>query len=115
MIGTAVESNVEAIARVHVTSWRETYPGIMPQEILDSLSEAQRADQWRRWFLPDRPLREALTVCEDAGEVVGFASAIIPAGSSEAELLTLYVLARAKGRGFGRELMSDIAGRIKSK
>ena len=112
MIRAAVESDVEAIATVHIASWRETYRGIMPQAILDGLSETQRADQWRRWFLPDRPLREALTVCEDRGEVVGFASAVNPAESSEAELLTLYVLTRAKGRGFGRELISDIAGRM---
>lgn len=113
MIRTAVQSDVEAIAAVHVASWRETYPGIMPQEILDGLSEVQRGDQWRRWFLPGRPLREALIVCEDAGEVVGFASAVIPPESSGAELLTLYLLRRAKGRGFGRRLFEGIAERMR--
>lgn len=46
------------------------------------------------------------------GEVVGFAAAIIPADGTEAELLTLYILQRAQGRGFGRQLMTDIAGRM---
>lgn len=41
MIREAIESDVEAIAHVHVASWRETYPGIMPQPILDSLSKTQ--------------------------------------------------------------------------
>ncbi len=113
MIRTAVESDVEAIAHVHVASWRETYPGIMPQEILNGLSEVGRADQWRRWFLPGRPLRKALVVCEDAGDVVGFASGVIPPDSSEADLLTLYLLRRAKGRGLGRILMEDIAARMR--
>ena len=66
-----------------------------------------------RWFLPDRPLREALIVCEDAGDVVGFASAVIPPESSEAELLTLYLLRRAKGRGLGRILIENIAARMR--
>ena len=52
MIRTAVESDVEAIAHVHVASWRETYPGIMPQEILDGLREEQRVDQWRAGSCP---------------------------------------------------------------
>ena len=112
MIRTAVQKDVEAIARVHVTSWRETYPGIMPAEILAGLREEQRAEQWRRWFLPDRPPREALIVCEDDGEVVGFASAVIPPNSSEAELLTLYLVREAQGRGFGRNLMIEIARRL---
>ena len=114
MIRTAVEDDIEAIARVHVAAWRETYPGIMPAEILDGLREEQRAAQWRRWFLPDRPLRDALIVCEDAGEVIGFASAMIPSGCAEAELLTLYLLRRVQGRGFGRQLLTDVAGRMRS-
>ena len=44
--------------------------------------------------------------------MVGFASAVISPGSSEAELLTLYLVQRAKGRGFGRQLFGDIAGRM---
>ena len=103
MVRDAIESDVVAIARVHVTSWRETYAGLMPKDVLDGLSETQRADQFRQWFRPDRPLREALTVCEDDGEVVGFASALIPAGSAEAELERLYLVQAAKGRGFGRD------------
>lgn len=112
MIRTAVESDLEAIAHVHVASWRETYPGIVPAAILDGLREEQRAAQWRRWFLPDRPLREGLVVCEDEGKVVGFASAVISPDGTEAELLTLYLLRRVQGRGFGRDLMTDIAQRM---
>lgn len=115
MIQAAVESGVKAIARVHVASWRETYPGIMPPEILDGPREEQRADQWRRWFLPERGLREALTVCEDAGKVVGFASAAIPPESREVELLTLYLRRRIQGRSFGRQLMTDIATRMQQR
>ena len=33
MIRAATEADVDAIAHVHVAAWRETYPGIMPQEI----------------------------------------------------------------------------------
>ncbi len=99
MIREAIESDVQAIA--HVVSWRETYPGIMPAAILDGLRQEQRAEQWRRWFLPGHPIRGALTVCEDDEEVVGFAAAVIPPDGAEAELRTLYLLRRAQGPGFG--------------
>ncbi len=31
-------SDAEAIAKVHVIAWRETYAGIVPNDYLDSLS-----------------------------------------------------------------------------
>lgn len=115
MIREARESDVEAIAHVHVTAWRETYGGIMPQDVLDSLSETQRANQFRQWFAPDRGIVESLTVCEEEGLIVGFASAMIPPGSTEADLQRLYLLREAKGHGFGRGLLVDMAGRLQGK
>ena len=41
MIGSvraATVRDADDIAIVHVTSWRETYPGIVPQSVLDDLS-----------------------------------------------------------------------------
>ena len=37
-----------ALARVHVTAWRETYDGILPPGYLDRLSVPLQARRWRR-------------------------------------------------------------------
>ena len=109
MIRAATEADAEAIGRVHVNAWRETYPGIMPREILDSLDESRRATQWRRWFAANGSNRQVLAVCELDGEVVGFASGAMSDASDEAELFTLYLLRRAQGHGYGRDLFALVA------
>ena len=110
MIRDATEADVDAIAHVHVTAWRETYPGIMPPEILDSLDASRRAAQWLRWFAAHASSRrQVLAVREMDGDVVGFASGAISDGSNEAELETLYLLRRVQGHGDGRRLFAHVA------
>ena len=36
-----------AIARVHIESWRATYPGIVPQHYIDSLNVEVFTERWR--------------------------------------------------------------------
>ena len=43
IIRAAVPADAEHIGRVHVQVWRETYPGIVPQTILDTMSVEARA------------------------------------------------------------------------
>lgn len=47
-VRVAREADAEALARVHVDSWRAAYQGLMPQEYLDGLDPAERAAQWRQ-------------------------------------------------------------------
>ena len=56
--------DAEAIARVHVDSWRTSYAGIIDAEHLASLSVVERAERWRtrletpgetHIFVADRP------------------------------------------------------------
>ena len=112
MIRVPTEKDAGAIASVHVASWRETYPGIIPEEILDSLDEARRTDQWRRWFDPADRSRRSMVVYERAGRILGFCSGTVPPGSAEAELETLYLLKGAQGQGHGRRLLVEVAGRL---
>jgi len=44
--------DAEAIAAVHVAAWRESYTGLVPAEMLASLSVDERADRWRRILVP---------------------------------------------------------------
>lgn len=40
--------DAKEIARVHVDSWRETYEGIMPKEVLDKKSYEKRGALWKQ-------------------------------------------------------------------
>ena len=113
MVRTAVPNDAPAIARVHVSSWRSTYSGLLPEEFLASLSETGYAERWRR-LIADGASR--IYVVEDEGEVVGFASSGRERAGEpgyEGELYAIYVLDRAQRRGFGRELVRATVGGLR--
>jgi len=110
-IRPAMVQDVPAIANVHVRSWQEAYQGLVPQDFLDAMDPASRAAGWERSVrsLP-RPGRGVL-VAESPDGVVGFSS-FRPARDPDCdpervgELLTIYLLPSALGKGIGRGLMA---------
>jgi|FLYN01.1.fsa_nt_gi GNAT superfamily N-acetyltransferase len=103
------------IARVHVDTWRTTYAGLMPDELLANLSYERRENQWRSVLSnPDSP--QWIYVAEnDDGQVVGFVAGG-PERSGDplykGELYAIYVLAEHQGRGIGRALTGANAQRL---
>ncbi|HEX5324913.1 MAG TPA: hypothetical protein VFW40_14090, partial [Capsulimonadaceae bacterium] len=45
-IRDATLADAAAIAQVHVSAWRTTYPGIVPQDYIDSRSVEEREGRW---------------------------------------------------------------------
>jgi hypothetical protein len=41
-------ADADEIGAMHVRSWQGAYRGLMPQEYLDQLDPASRADRWRQ-------------------------------------------------------------------
>lgn len=109
--------DAEAIAAVHVTAWKESYTGLVPAEMLASLSVAERADRWRRILgKPDPAIATAAFVaCEPGGTVMGFSSCGLQRSADLAgrafggEFQAIYVLRAAQRRGMGRALMGAMA------
>jgi GNAT superfamily N-acetyltransferase len=111
LIRLAHVDDSESIARVHVESWRTTYKGIMPDELLASLSVEERAANRRRQLAdPNHPA--FVYVAEVDGEIVGFAG-----GGAErtghdvykGELYAIYLLQAFQGQGLGRMLTQAVA------
>ena len=86
------------IAKVHVDSWRTTYPGIMPDAVLSVLSYEEREQLWTRRLSAAAESKQVVFVAEqrraaahgqdalaadheEAAGIVGFASGG-PAGRS---------------------------------
>lgn len=105
MIRTATVSDAPDIARVHVSSWLSTYRGLLPADFLESLSETNYTERWKRVITEGT---SKVVVAEDGADVVGFASGGRErAGEQgfEGEVYAIYVLDDAQRRGFGRELV----------
>ncbi len=108
-VRTGGTEDVDAVARLHIAAWVETYTGLLPDGVLQEISVAERTALWQR-VLADS--RSAVLVAECAGALAGF-SACGPQRSEalaqqgyDGEITAIYVLRRFQRRGIGRALMA---------
>ena len=103
-------ADADALAHVHVTAWRETYRGLLPDAYLARMSEPGHARRFARRLLQPGPDDVTLAMADRQG-IVGYAEG----GPSrrrvpgEAEVATLYLLRAVQGRGLGRQLLGAAA------
>ncbi len=111
LIRLATEQDAVGIAHVHVQSWRTTYAGLVPEEYLANLDEAQRAVLWSEWLATD----VKVYVAEAQGKIVGFASGgpmREALQTYDGEVYALYLLKEAQGQGIGTALLYELAGAL---
>jgi ribosomal protein S18 acetylase RimI-like enzyme len=96
---------------VHRESWRTTYSGILPRDVIEQLAGRKSEATWRARL--ENPAPAAATwLAERDGELVGFAScgeARHRLQGLEAEIYALYVLQEHHRQGAGRALVSSCA------
>jgi ribosomal protein S18 acetylase RimI-like enzyme len=106
----ATAADVDAIAGVGERSWRATYPGIVPDAVLDEWIESAPAG-WRQAFAgqpSENPWRT--WVAERDGVIIGYATTTaaksdwLPPPDGAGELTNLYLDPGAIGRGIGSAL-----------
>ena len=49
-IRRAIKDDIPGIAKVHADSWKTTYQGIFPNEILENITYEKREKQWENIF-----------------------------------------------------------------
>jgi len=122
-IRRACVADAEAIAAVHVTSWRETYIGLIPEGMLAGLSVDERSSRWRRILgEPDPAVATAgFVACVADETIVGFGSCglqrsqdLVTAGF-DGEFQAVYILRAAQHRRVGHALMAEMARDLSSR
>jgi ribosomal protein S18 acetylase RimI-like enzyme len=112
-------ADVQALAGAHVASWRETYAGMMPDELLASLSVDARAAMWTKVL--DEPLTPASTVvyvAELENRIAGFGSCgaqrteALKQRFYDGEIIAIYVLKAFQRHAIGRKLLSALASHL---
>lgn len=106
--------DAEGIARVQVESWRTTYVGIMPDDLLANMKAEDRLEMWRR-PLSNPESRSVIYVAEADSQVIGFA-----AGGPErtehavykTEIYAIYLLQAYQGQGIGRKLVQAVVRQL---
>lgn len=102
-IRRAVPADAPSIARVHETSWRQAYNGVLPHRALQSMVGRRDVGWWMRAI---RQSTRVLTL-DVGGQVAGYATIgpnrvrSLPQGG---EVYELYLAPEYQGCGFGHRL-----------
>jgi ribosomal protein S18 acetylase RimI-like enzyme len=106
-IRKASASDADAIAAIHVQSWRAAYKGLAPDDLLDRLDASRIANMWREVI---GRATSCVLVLEDDGRMLGFCS-VSPTSDTDldsttcADLTTIYFVPEAWRRGHGGALL----------
>lgn len=110
-IRRATIDDAEGIARVHATSWRETYGSFVDDpDTHPWFDVGRRIDMWRTNLT--QGLFATVVVTDQTG-IIGFAAVQTvsePDAVRPEELTMLYVLARAHGTGAGQGALDSVLG-----
>lgn len=118
MIRRASEADAAALAEVHETTWRETYIGLFPEQMLDALTADARAAAWRRILSGGAGELATTFVAERAGRLVAFGSCgrqrdpDFVAQGYAGEFAAVYVLKTDQRQGLGTRLMRAMMGEL---
>jgi GNAT superfamily N-acetyltransferase len=111
VIRPALAEDAEAIARVRVDSWRETYRGMIPQAYLDAMQLETSRAMWEKVLAAGSPA-VGVFVAERGTEIIGFSSGnrlAQPKHGFDSELSAIYIRREFQHAGIGRRLVAQIA------
>jgi ribosomal protein S18 acetylase RimI-like enzyme len=129
-IRRAVADDALAIATVHVRSWKQAFPRLIPQDYLDALSPDSRLGSWRETLAATAWPRTGTLVALGEGAppaaaaaadrgIVGFVS-ISPSRDDDAdpdivgEIQTIYLDPTVWGTGAGDALMTSALDQLRA-
>ena len=109
VVRPAVPGDADAIAAVHLATWRDAYARILPPGFLAAQRAEEFAQRWRG-LLTAPAERSFALVYESRGRVRAFASGGLSRdGDGGGEVYTIYVDPVCQGRGAGARLLEAAA------
>jgi len=106
----ATHADAEPIAQLHVTSWRNTYRGILRDDFLDGPAERVLSELWAERLRATPPARQWVGVIEEDGRLAAFACVLLDEHPEWGALLdNLHVVPALKRRGLGRAMIAAAA------
>jgi GNAT superfamily N-acetyltransferase len=115
-VRAARPEDAEAVARVYIDAWHDTYPAILPSEVLRAMSPRAQAGRWRAAIASGGRERVLVAEIEKHG-VVGMASlgsAQDRALGYDGEVYTLYVAPDFLDFGVGTLLLRGAFGTLRA-
>lgn len=102
MIRIANYADIDAIARVHVQSWIESYQGMIRPAILDAHDFAKCQQIWQ-YVMKD--CHHQVWVYAEGDHIQGFIDVYLIPNQKIAEIKALYLLKKRQGQGIGTAML----------
>ncbi len=117
-VRAATVRDAERVADIHVQSWQAAHVGLLPQEYLDSLKSA-RPTQWHEVLSSTDWPKSGVLVVAPEKDVLGYAEFGPTRDDGEdralvGEIMDIYLVPEAWGKGIGKRLMSTALARLAS-
>jgi ribosomal protein S18 acetylase RimI-like enzyme len=116
-IRRANAADIPELARLHIASWRESYAGWMPDEVLANLDPEDWEERWRAQMAAadQDPAHAVFLALDETGAPAGFGACrrqtsqkLLPLGF-DGEVASLYLLRKIQGQGVGPRLIARMA------
>lgn len=115
-IRKATTEDSYAIAKVHVDTWLDTYPGLVSSDYLNSLNYDNRSERWEKIIESNEDI--ILIAVSENNEVVGYAYG----GKNrdvtslyDGELYAIYILKSHQRKNIGKHLFRAFIDELKSR
>jgi len=109
VIRPSKKTDVSAMSRIYVQTWRDAYLSVLPYDYLFEMS----APRHEQLFVNELNENRLISfVAEDAGRVIGFITGGFERNGNnvyKGEIYTLYVLKNFQRRGVGGNLLKTLA------
>jgi ribosomal protein S18 acetylase RimI-like enzyme len=102
-------ADAAAVSEIYIETWREAYPGMLPDRVLLGMSRERQKNSWRHSICD--PGQGVLLAQNASGEVVGFGSCGAtrhPSLPFSGEVYTLYVAPDRQRCGVGSMLLTAL-------
>jgi GNAT superfamily N-acetyltransferase len=109
MIRLATPSDIDDLAALHVQSWAETYPGLLPADEIARRTHASRRAQWENQIAVGTS-RIVIAPGKGFAQVGAQRDEDLGMQGYPEELYAIHVLQAAQGAGLGRQLLLAALG-----
>ncbi len=105
----ATMNDLEDIVAVFLLCWRESYQGVLPQRLVDAMTDKEASDLWTRVLRESEPgdvivAESAESAESSAATILGVARIAVGTGG-QGSVHSLYVSPQTQGRGVGSQLL----------
>ena len=108
--------DADAVARVHCESWRTTYPGLIPDHVIEAWCDLEKRTKGWREIIATR--RATLWLADQNDQVVGFADGGVarePNDGFSGQLFGIYLLKSVQRQGVWRALVGHVFDDLRAK